>query len=1251
MFKTLANGPALLALLATATMASACGDGPTCPSEIVVVFQNPVANGNLSNANDSDAGRAGIQSDVTVRSNLGSGDDFTLTVTNSDNAVEQITATSNADGDVTFEGVTFPAGEVTLSVTGVSDDGCGSGTDEVVVTVVTDAACDLTIAEGPIDNEFFAPIPVLNSSNDSDGAIPNFQANLNIASGAGFNVEVFILDVSTGVEASVGTATAGADGTASFAATLAQGVQAVRATCVSGSVNEASATNTVRVDTIVPTCELTVPTNGVTITPDDDTDGDIGNGIQMTWTGTVDDADENDTEGENASFFRDALEFDAIPVDEAGNSASELAEFTSPGNFAVSFVTQDHAGNACSAGFDVPVILDGCAISIDGPAAIVTVDSDADAGNGMQANFTVSVDTACEGETVFVDCGQGESSEVVPSGGLTTVSNVTLDGNASSEGAATCSARVVNSDNFQTSDARDVTWDTEAPGVSLSLVSPATLDCGETLARTVANDADSDLSNGFQITVAVIAPFAATRDVDVINSAGTTTLPAPDLGAPINVELLPGDNDVRARVSDTIGNEASTGGCAIRLEDIDVDFEEPVDDGLLGVSEGTVNGAGALETTVCATVSEPGVVVTVTLDGATDHTTTFAGGEFCTDAPVVFTTGTHTLEAVARDPGTRQGSISISVDVDLTPPAAPVGLVATATDHRTIDFSWDAVVDSTYMVRIGTAPFSTDPTTFVSQGTQWPGAIVNESTTITPLDAGTEYHLGVMAIDAVGNRSTASSIGPVIPDFDGTGAVVAGGSADGDRFGMRLASGDFNGDGFDDVAVASPFANSLQGRVFIYYGSAEGVVTPAGTDITPDVVLEGNGSFEAFGFSLARIDWDGAGDGLAVGAAITNEVYIFHNDTLSVPGVIPANGRDILITLAGTAGDWFTGSSFGYTMTSGQIDAANTPEDLIIAAPTGGSGGGKSATNPGGDGGIVIIYGGTLDAGDTITLSNNASSADMLGLAGLIFENPQDAVNGSQFGERLAYLGDTRAGNGVGDIAVTYVSDTVNDSTDDVIYVLRGRTLLTPGMRFTDFVTGTDLTIVNTALDETPEFGISMGSISDQNGDGFRDIVIGANTQNDPAPSTNSEGRVWIVAGNRVNTIDIANSANYLTQFIAAFSVGRRLGTGIANNALTNDADINGDGLEDLAMSSSRGMFIWYGGSIPTGDVSSNTRDHVITLPTGFSNNHAILVPPTIPAVWAGDVNGDGLADLAWSDWLAGGAGTATGLFEVLFDE
>ncbi len=1241
MLKSLPTKRALLALLTTAGIATACGDGPTCPSEIVVVFQSPVADGNLSNANDSDATKAGIQSDVIVRSNLTSGDDFVLTVTTADNAVEQIEATSNADGDVTFEGVTFPAGAITLSVTGTSDDGCGSGSDELSVTVITEAACDLSIAEGPIDVEYFAPIPVLNSTNDSDNGLPNFQANIVVASGAGFDVEVFVLDVASGTEASLGTMPATA-GSASFSATLAQGVQAIRATCSSGGVNEASATNTVRVDTVVPTCELTTPATGVTVTPDDDTDGDIGNGIQMTWTGTVDDGTEDDTEGEDASFFRDSLEFDALPIDASGASASELAEFTSPGTFAVSFATQDHAGNPCTAGFDVPVILDGCAISIDAPVATVTADSDGNAGNGMQANFTVTVDTECVGDTVFVDCGQGESSSVAPVGGVTTISNVTLDASATSEGDADCVARVINSDNFQTSDTRNVVWDTEAPSVSLSLLVPSSLDCGETLARTIANDADGNLANGFQITVAVVSPFAATRDVDVTNSAGVTTTPAPDAFTQFDVELLPGVNDVVARVSDMFGNVATTGGCEIRLEDIDVDFLAPVEDGLLGIDEGTIN-AGNLETTVCVSASEPTVTVVITLDGATDYVTSMVGADFCTDTVVALSEGMHTLDAVATSTlSTRQGSASVSVQVDLSPPTDPTGLVAVAANHQAIDFSWTDVAGSNYVVRYGTVPFSTDPDTFETQGTVWGGAIVAGATRVAPLDAGTAYHLGVMAVDAVGNRSNAASIGPVIPDFDGTGASAAPGSAADDRFGMRLVSGDFNGDNYDDVAVASPLANGFQGRVFIYYGSEGGVATPMGTDVTPDVTIEGTA---VLGWSMARIDWDGNGDGLAIAEPFANSVHIFYNGTLSVPGVVPVANRDLQITLAGTAQDWFTGSSFGASMASGQLDNAGTPEDLIIGAPTGGSGGGKSGSNPGGDGGVVIIYGGTMTPGDTITLSNNASSADMLGLAGHIFENPQDAVNGSQFSERMDYLGDTRAGNGVGDIAITYQSNIVPDASDNVIYVLRGRTLLVPGMSFTDFVPGTDLMIVNPTPDTTPEFGISMGSIADQNGDGFRDIVIGANNDNEGV-GVGDQGRVWIISGSRTGTVDVSVPADYLTKIVGVVAPGTRIGMGIANNALAANPDVNGDGVEDLVIAGSLNMHIWYGGSIPTGDTTTLTRDHAIFRPAGFTGSHSANSPATISAIWAGDVNNDGLPDLAWADWLAG-----TGLFEVLFDE
>ena len=41
-----------------------------------------------------------------------------------------------------------------------------------------------------------------------------------------------------------------------------------------------------------------------------------------------------------------------------------------------------------------------------------------------------------------------------------------------------------------------------------------------------------------------------------------------------------------------------------------------------------------------------------------------------------------------------------------------------------------------------------------------------------------------------------------------------------DLFGLELATGDFNGDGFDDLAIANPGENELRGSVHIIYGSA-----------------------------------------------------------------------------------------------------------------------------------------------------------------------------------------------------------------------------------------------------------------------------------------------------------------------------------------------------------------------------------------------------------------------------------------------
>jgi hypothetical protein len=473
------------------TVLTGCGDGPTCPTALVAVIQSPGDGLSLSAADDLDSGAAGTQVDIAVRSNLRNGDDFELTITDESNAVALYDGTSNSDGDVTFAGVTLPAGALQIEVTGTSDDGCGTASDSISVVVITEALCALTIDEGPIDNAFFAPIPVLNSSNDSNLTLPNFQASVTVSTSPGFTVEVFVLDAEGGPEASLGSETADTGGAASFPATLAQGRQAIRATCSQGAVNESSATNTVHVDTVVPSCQLTAPQQGVTVTPDDDTDAGA-DGVQMVWQGTIDDGAEDDTEGEDSSFFSDSVEFPGNPINAAGEaSTTGLGAYTVEGTYAMQFVTQDHAGNECSDAFDVNVIMDGCSIEFSAPTMTITSDSSANGADGLQSDFTVLFGTDCMGETGFVDCGNGEISAVIPANGNTTFADVTVDTDAVAEGQTNCTARVVNSDNFQTSRTQPFAYDTQAP-TSLLLFSGG-LSCGDSIANNVANDLDMNL--------------------------------------------------------------------------------------------------------------------------------------------------------------------------------------------------------------------------------------------------------------------------------------------------------------------------------------------------------------------------------------------------------------------------------------------------------------------------------------------------------------------------------------------------------------------------------------------------------------------------------------------------------------------------------------------------------------------------------------------------------------------------------------
>jgi hypothetical protein len=101
---------------------------------------------------------------------------------------------------------------------------------------------------------------------------------------------------------------------------------------------------------------------------------------------------------------------------------------------------------------------------------------------------------------------------------------------------------------------------------------------------------------------------------------------------------------------------------------------------------------------------------------------------------------------------------------------------------------------------------------------------------------------------------------------------VPGDAETGDGFGWTSAYGDYNGDGFDDLAVSAPYedvsGDTDGGTVVIVWGSAKGL---SGATTVKD---QAPSSHDQWGKSLASGDFDGDGtEDLAIGNS-SNEVYV-----------------------------------------------------------------------------------------------------------------------------------------------------------------------------------------------------------------------------------------------------------------------------------------------------------------------------------------------------------------------------------------